>query len=77
MNAFEETEAPFSQASRAVVLDGYPLLALEPTQPLRRGHIKVASPELEGVIDLLNGGRVEQTSVALDKSARCRPDRTR
>ena len=64
-DAYEEAEASFSQASRAVVVDGYPLFALELTQQLRRGDIKVASPELEGVIELLKSGRIKQASEAL------------
>lgn len=63
--AFSEAEAAFSQASRAVVVDAYPVFALELTQQLRRGDVKVSAPELQVVIEHLKHGRIQRSADAL------------
>jgi len=64
--AFQEAEAQFERAARGVVLDAYPVFALELTQQLARGKVKVTSDELEPVVQHLKAGRIDDARRALN-----------
>jgi hypothetical protein len=64
--AFAEAEGHFERACRTMVLDAYPLFALELTRQLAARQITVSDESLRPVVEALAAGDLPQARARLD-----------
>jgi hypothetical protein len=63
---FSEAEAAFRDASGSMLLDAYPLFALELTLRFREGRAGVEDRRLDPVVEALARGRIEEADRLLE-----------